>query len=71
MVNAMQDKERTSKYLEQTMECSNCGGANKLVIEEEIVAEGDKVYPPGSVLCAKCRTPTMVRVSRWTRWKKS
>jgi len=66
----MQDKESASKYLEQTVECANCGGADKLVIEEEIVAEGDKVYPGGSVLCAKCRTPTMVRIYRWTKWKK-
>jgi hypothetical protein len=66
----MQDKESASKYLEQTVECSNCGGADKLVIEEEIVAEGDKVYPSGAVLCAQCRTPTMVKIYRWTKWKK-
>ena len=67
----MQDNANASKYLVQTLECSSCGGAEKIVIEENIVAEGDKVYPSGSVLCAKCRTPTMVRTYRWTKWKES
>ncbi|NQU09008.1 MAG: hypothetical protein HQ583_10620 [Candidatus Abyssubacteria bacterium] len=67
----MADKDNASKYLEQTMECSNCGGGEKVVLEEEVVAPGDKVYPSGSVLCAKCRTPTMVKVYRWTKWEES
>lgn len=58
-----------SEYLEQRLECSNCGGLEKLVLEEEMKAQGDKVYPSGSVLCAKCRTPTMVAVYRWSKWK--
>ena len=67
----MHDEQNSLKHLEQTLECSNCGGAEKLVIEAEIIAEGDKVYPSGSVLCAKCRTPTMVRIYRWNKWKES
>jgi hypothetical protein len=58
-----------SSYLERTLECSNCGGTEKLELEEDITAPGDKVYPTGSVLCAKCRTPTMVSILRWSKWK--
>jgi hypothetical protein len=60
-----------SKYLVESFECANCGGTENLVLEEEVTAEGDKVYPSGSVLCAKCRTPTMIKVYRWTKWKDS
>jgi hypothetical protein len=67
----MQDETHSSKYLVQSLECTNCGGTEKIVIEQEIVAPGDKVYPSGSMLCAKCRTPTMVKVYRWTKWKES
>jgi hypothetical protein len=67
----MENSSDGSKYLEQTLECSNCGGIDKIVIEEQVVATGDKVYPSGSVLCAKCKTPTMIKVYRWTKWKKS
>lgn len=71
MSGEQQDKTNESRYLLRTLECSNCGGAEKIVIEEEIIVPGDKVYPSGSVLCAKCRTPTMVEVYRWTKWKES
>ncbi|RJP69703.1 MAG: hypothetical protein C4532_10515 [Candidatus Abyssobacteria bacterium SURF_17] len=67
----MSDNKESSKFLQQTLECSNCGGTDTLVIEEDIIAPGDKVYPTGSVLCAKCRTPTMVKVYRWTKWKET
>lgn len=67
----MEDGGNESKHLVKTLECTNCGGADKIVIEEEIVVAGDKVYPSGSVLCAKCRTPTMAVVYRWTKWKQS
>ena len=59
------------KYLDESMECSNCGQTETIVIEEDITAPGDKVYARGSLLCAKCRTPTMVKVYRWTKWKES
>lgn len=67
-------EEKTSKpgessFLQKTLECSNCGGTEAIVIEEEVVAAGDKVYPTGTTLCSKCRTPTMVTVYRWTKWK--
>ena len=62
---------KNSKYLNESMECSNCNGTEALVIEEDIKAPGDKVYASGSMLCAKCRTPTMVKVYRWTKWKDS
>ncbi len=71
MSSERQDKADASKHLVHTLECSNCGGVDKIVIEEEVVAPGDKVYPSGSVLCARCRTPTMVNVYRWTKWKES
>jgi hypothetical protein len=71
MSSERQDNNDASRYLEETPECSNCGGADKIVIEEEVVAPGDKVYPSGSVLCAKCRTPTMVNVYRWNKWQES
>lgn len=64
-------QDNASRYLEQSAECANCGGAEKMVLEEEVRADGDKVYPSGTVLCAKCRTPTMVTVYRWTKWKDS
>ena len=60
-----------SEYSVESLECSNCGGTEQLVIEEEIKAAEDKVYPSGSVLCAKCRTPTMIKVHRWTKWKET
>ncbi len=60
-----------SEYLAKTLECTNCGGTDKIVVDEEIVVTGDKVYPSGAVLCAKCRTPTMAVVYRWTKWKES
>jgi len=59
------------KYLTERLECSNCSGTETIVIEEEITAPGDKVYASGSRLCAKCRTPTMVKVYRWNKWKDS
>jgi len=65
-----QDKD-VSKYLEQTLECTNCGGMEKIVLEEEETVPGDKVYASGTVLCSKCRTPTMVNVYRWTKWEES
>ncbi len=65
------DMEDSNKNLTKTLECTNCGGTDKIVIEEEIAVTGDKVYPSGSVLCAKCRTPTMAVVYRWTKWKQS
>lgn len=65
----MEDDGKSSKYLEQTLECTNCGGTEKVVIEEDVTAPGDKVYLSGSVLCAQCRTPTMVTIYRWTKWK--
>lgn len=58
-----------SPFLKKSLECSNCGGTEVVIIEEEIVAPGDKVYPTGSTLCSKCRTPTMATVYRWTKWK--
>ncbi len=67
----MADKTENSKYLTESLECSTCSGVDTIVTEEDIVAPGDKVYPSGSVLCAKCRTPTMVKVYRWTKWKES
>lgn len=67
----MEEKAKNPKYFAMSLECSNCNGTEKIVIEEDIVAPGDKVYPSGSVLCAKCRTPTMVKVYRWTKWKES
>ncbi len=67
----MSDKAGDSRYLEKTQQCANCGGGDKIVLQEEIVAPGDKVYPSGAVLCAKCRTPTMITVYRWTKWKES
>ena len=67
----MREDTDASKYLEQTLECSSCGGTEELTITEEVVAPGDKVYPKGSRLCAKCRTPTMVKIYRWTKWKDS
>ena len=67
----MNENTKESKYLSQTQECANCGGREKIVLEEEVVAPGDKVYPDGTVLCAKCRTPTMVTVYRWKKWEES
>lgn len=67
----MAEKESVSKHLTETLECASCGGRDKLVLEEQVTAPGDKVYPSGTTLCAKCRTPTMVRVYRWTKWKES
>lgn len=58
-----------SQFLQQSLECSNCGGTERIVIEEAVVVSNEKVYPSGSVLCAKCKTPTMVTVYRWTKWK--
>jgi hypothetical protein len=65
----MSDKAGDSRYLEKTRQCTNCGGDDTIVLQEEFVAPGDKVYPGGTVLCAKCRTPTMITVYRWTKWK--
>ena len=59
------------EYLEEGLECTNCAGTDKIVLEEEVTAPGDKIYPSGSVICAKCKTPTMVNVYRWTKWKES
>ncbi|MBI5114921.1 hypothetical protein HZA56_00445 [Candidatus Poribacteria bacterium] len=67
----MENCSDVSKYLVQTLECSTCSGLDKIVLEEQVVVAGDKVYPSGSVLCAKCKTPTMINVYRWTKWKKS
>ncbi len=67
----MKDGKHASNHLVQTRECTNCGGSDEIVLEEKVVAPGDKVYPGGTVLCAKCRTPTMVAVYRWTKWKDS
>ncbi|RJP22110.1 MAG: hypothetical protein C4520_08615 [Candidatus Abyssobacteria bacterium SURF_5] len=65
----MNEKKDNTAYLQKTVECSNCGGTETLVLEEEVIAPGDKVYPTGTTLCAKCRTPTMVTVYRWTKYK--
>jgi ribosomal protein L44E len=65
----MAEDNDTSKYLDLTLECANCRGADKIVLDEQVEAPGDKVYPSGTTLCAKCRTPTMVKVYRWTKWK--
>ncbi len=62
---------KDSRYLVESYECSNCHGREKLVLGEEMTAPGDKVYPTGSILCAKCRTPTMIKVYRWNKWKES
>lgn len=58
-----------STHLERTLECSACAGTETIVLEEDVVTSGDKVYPSGTVLCARCRTPTMITVYRWTKWK--
>ena len=65
----MAKKDDVSKYLTQTSECTNCAGQDKIVLDEQVDAPGDKVYPSGTTLCAKCRTPTMISVFRWTKWK--
>ncbi|GAB4344901.1 MAG: hypothetical protein Kow0099_24710 [Candidatus Abyssubacteria bacterium] len=64
-----ESSNKQPEHLEQRLECTNCGGLETIVLEEEMKAQGDKVYPSGSVLCAKCRTPTMVLVYRWNKWK--
>jgi len=65
----MSEESDASKYLEETLECAACGGRETIVLDEEMTVPGDKVYTTGTTLCAKCRTPTMVRVYRWTKWK--
>ena len=67
----MKEKVKNPEHLTSSLECSNCNGTEAIVIEENVVAPGDKVYPRGSVLCSKCRTPTMVSVYRWTKWKET
>jgi hypothetical protein len=67
----MTEKDDASKYLTQTFECTSCAGQDKIVLDEQVTAPGDKVYPSGTTLCAKCRTPTMISVLRWTKWKES
>ncbi len=67
----MTEKDEASKYLTQNLECTNCAGREKIVLDEQVTAPGDKVYPSGTTLCAKCRTPTMINVLRWTKWKES
>ena len=68
MTTEKQDNPDSGK-LERTLECSACGGTETIILEEDVIASGDKVYPSGSALCAKCRTPTMVTVYRWNRKK--
>jgi len=65
----MSEKKDVSKYLEETLECASCGGRKTIVLDEEITVPGDKVYATGTTLCEKCRTPTMIKVYRWTKWK--
>jgi hypothetical protein len=60
-----------SKYLEETLECAACGGMDTIVLKEEQAVADDKVYASGTTLCSKCRTPTMVKIQRWTKWKES
>ena len=60
-----------SKYLEERLECAACSGLDTIVLEEEEAVADDKVYASGTTLCAKCRTPTMVKIYRWTKWKNS
>jgi hypothetical protein len=72
MIENKSSKGNTSEnspYFQRTLECSSCGGTEKIVLEEPVVVTGDKTYPAGSVLCAKCHTPTMVTIYRWTKWK--
>lgn len=69
MERPMSENSDASKYLEETLECAACGGKDRIVLEEEITVADDKVYASGTTLCAKCRTPTMVKVYRWTKWK--
>jgi len=67
----MPEEASDSKYLEKTFECVACGGRETIVLDEEMPVPGDKVYARGTTLCAKCRTPTMVKIYRWTKWKES
>jgi ribosomal protein L37E len=67
----MKENSGSSKYLVETLECAACGGVDTIVLEEEQSVADDKVYASGTTLCAKCRTPTMVKIFRWTKWKES
>lgn len=65
----MSEEKDSSKYLTENLECANCGGSDTIVLKEQVTAPGDKIYPSGMTICAKCRTPTMVKIYRWNKWK--
>lgn len=63
-------EDKDDPYLTITYECSNCDGKEYLELLEDLKARDDKTYPAGSIVCAKCKTPTMIKVYRWTKYKK-